>query len=178
MLCDSPGGSLIALEGFDSITFFTALMERSVLQSVHKIKKNSSNGEYEALSFVSDGKTYQSRLAKKTPKKDGYFLAVWKKDSDGPNAPYDVAEFSDYLLVFIADGFKRGYFCFPRSELAQRGVLRADGRGKMAFRVYPIWCVDLNASAARAQRWQVQYFHELGAKTQQCTCGNETNRNK
>lgn len=38
-----------------------------------------ANQEYEAFIFTSDGRTYQSRKAKKTPLKKGYFLAFWQK---------------------------------------------------------------------------------------------------
>lgn len=38
-----------------------------------------ANQEYEAFIFTSDGRTYQSRKAKKTPLKKGYFLAFGKK---------------------------------------------------------------------------------------------------
>lgn len=37
------------------------------------------NHEYEAFNFKLAHHTFKSRLAKKTPKKTGYFVAIWQK---------------------------------------------------------------------------------------------------
>lgn len=120
------------------------------------------NQDYESISFNIDGTNYQSRLAKKTPKKKGYFLACWIKNFNNINIPYREDNFSDYLLVLILDVQNKGYFKFPKSVLIEKGILKSPStKGKMAFRVYPNWENDLNATALKTQAWQVQYFYKL-----------------
>ncbi|VTS40196.1 MepB protein [Streptococcus pseudoporcinus] len=51
------------------------------------IVKDKWNIDYEGLILLSkDKQTYKRcRLAKQTPKKDGYFTAFWQKSSNGKN---------------------------------------------------------------------------------------------
>lgn len=132
------------------------------LAQFQQVRRELWNEEYEALHFVAGTKKYRSRLAKKTPKKDGYFLTLWEKNAEGTNIPFAAKKFCDYLVVFIVDKDRRAYFYFPREELARRGILTLEGqKGKMAFRVYPSWCTGLNASAKRTQSWQAHFFNIL-----------------
>lgn len=57
-----------------------------------------------------------------------------------------------------------------RSRLAKstpkkQGILSSEiSKGKMAIRVYPSWISNLNPSAAKTQKWQVEYFVDLSHK--------------
>ncbi|MEX3631623.1 MULTISPECIES: MepB family protein [Rothia] len=149
-------------EKIRSFQFLDALIKSGEIDEIQQVTTSPYNSEYEALTFSTSENSYQSRMGRKTPKKNGYFLALWQKDATGSNIPFTAKEFCDYLLVFISDGHLHGYFSFPRKVLAERGILASEGkRGKMAFRVYPSWCVDLNPSAHREQSWQLHYWSAM-----------------
>lgn len=119
------------------------------------------NQDYEALTFSLNGKTYKSRLAKKTPTKAGYFVTCWTKDENNRNQPYSIDTFTDYLIIIVIDEELNGYFLFPRKLLKEKGILSSsEQKGKMAFRVYPRWCEHLNKTAEQTQKWQCKYFFE------------------
>ncbi|MBE5666125.1 MepB family protein [Staphylococcus sp. SS251] len=119
------------------------------------------NKEYEALTFSYKEMIYKSRLAKKTPNKSGYFVTCWTKNEDNYNRPYKIDEFADYLIVAVIDDELNGYFLFPKEVMCEKGILASSNyQGKMAFRVYPTWCNDLNQTAQHTQNWQCNYFFE------------------
>lgn len=128
---------------------------------VKDLTEEKYNQDYEALTFSFKEETYQSRLAKKTPTKSGYFVTCWTKDEDNYNRPYKIEEFADYLIVAVIDHELNGYFLFPRELLVEKGILASSKyQGKMAFRVYPKWCNQLNKTAGQTQKWQCKYFFE------------------
>lgn len=122
------------------------------------------NQEYEGFDFTVLDLKYRSRLARKTPKKAGYFLAIWEKDVENRNIPFFDATFPDFLMVNILDGERKGLFIFPKAILRQQGILSSNAKqGKMAFRVYTPWDKDLNVSATKTAKWQLPFFVELPA---------------
>ncbi|MDI0003531.1 MepB family protein [Staphylococcus aureus] len=128
---------------------------------VKDLTEEKYNQDYEALTFSFKEETYQSRLAKKTPTKAGYFVTCWTKDEDNYNRPYKIEEFADYLIVAVIDDELNGYFLIPRELLVEKGILTTfEHKGKMAFRVYPKWCNQLNKTAGQTQKWQCKYFFE------------------
>ncbi|HII0954790.1 TPA: MepB family protein [Staphylococcus aureus] len=128
---------------------------------VKDLTEEKYNQDYEALTFSFKEETYQSRLAKKTPTKSGYFVTCWTKDEDNYNRPYKIEEFADYLIVAVIDDELNSYFLFPRELLVEKGILASSKyQGKMAFRVYPKWCNQLNKTAGQTQKWQCKYFFE------------------
>lgn len=130
-----------------------------------QFEKDFFNHDYEGLRFVVNDMYYHSRLAKKTPTKNGYFLAMWEKNKCGVNIPYDVDSNFDFLLVIVKDGKQQGHFSFPKSTLIEKGILSNQGmKGKMAFRVYTPWNVNLNANATKTQTWQTNYFVDTSIK--------------
>lgn len=54
------------------------------------------------------------RLAKKIPKKEGYFTAFWKKDQDNNNIPYTDKDLGDELVIVVIDGCRCGLFMIPK----------------------------------------------------------------
>ncbi|MBW5790619.1 MepB family protein, partial [Listeria monocytogenes] len=106
-----------------------------------------------------DGTTIRTRLAKKTDKKAGYFVAFWEKDEFGKNCPFDENDCADFLCIVVIDGDLNGLFVFPRQCLIDKGILTSEASiGKMAARFYPTWCQDLNKIAKKTQAWQQVYF--------------------
>ncbi len=126
---------------------------------VKDLTEEKYNQDYEALTFSFKEETYQSRLAKKTPTKAGYFVTCWTKDENNCNQPYSKEAFADYLMIIVIDEELSYYFLFPRELLIEKGILTTfEYKGKMAFRVYPKWCNQLNKRAEQTQKWQCKYF--------------------
>jgi hypothetical protein len=120
------------------------------------------NHEYEAFNFNINNNSFKSRLAKKTPKKAGYFVTLWLKNELEKNRPYNYDEMKDKLIINVLDGDNKGQFIFPKELLADKGVLRiGKEKGKMAFRIYPSWETNLNKAAIKTQKWQAPYFLDL-----------------
>ena len=78
------------------------------------------NKEYEALDLSINHIKCKSRLAKKTNKKQGYFVTLWTKDSMSVNQPFEYANFPEKLIVNVIDKDKLGQFIFPKDELLKR----------------------------------------------------------
>ncbi len=115
--------------------------------------------DYEGVTLKIYERKFRSRLAKKTFKKKGYFVAFWEKDEQGINQAYSYKNYPEKLIISILDGERSGQFIFPKSLLLQKKILRDESsKGKMALRVYPSWETDLNKSANSTQVWQSLYF--------------------
>ena len=117
------------------------------------------NQEYEAFNFEFNGIKFKSRLAKKTPKKEGYFVACWRKNETNKNRPFNCKDSKDKLIINILDRSKKGQFIFPKELLVEKGIISSEKhKGKMAIRVYPSWEKNLNKTALNTQKWQIPYF--------------------
>lgn len=120
------------------------------------------NLAYEGFTFSLNHRSFRHRRAKKTPKKQGYFVVFWEKDMQNKNQAYSVAESLEITIVTVIDQEKVGQFLFPRAILQQQGILRSEAqKGKMGIRVYPTWELDLNKNAQQIQKWQAPYFIDL-----------------
>ncbi|GAA6825996.1 MepB family protein [Helicobacter pylori] len=120
------------------------------------------NTEYEAMNLYMNGKYYKSRLAKKTPKKAGYFVAIWHKNPENKNVPFKYEESPDILVINVIDNNHKGQFKFHKDMLRNKGIVQSQNyKGKMALRVYPDWEQQLNKTALATQKWQSKYFEDL-----------------
>ena len=127
-----------------------------------EIQEERHNQAYEGCLFSIDQHLFRSRLAKKTPKKKGYFVVFWEKDSQQHNQAYSFEESPDRVIVTVIDDDKCGQFLFPKEVLRKQSVLRTEeSKGKMALRVYPNWEKDLSDAALKTQKWQSPYFISL-----------------
>ncbi|UNM97401.1 MepB family protein [Ignatzschineria rhizosphaerae] len=145
-----------------SVTLLKTLFLTLGKPSPEIIALDPYNQEYEGFDFRVLNVNYRSRLARKTPKKAGYFLAIWEKDAENKNISFSEITFPDFLMVNILDGERKGQFIFPKWVLKQQGILSSSTKpGKMAFRVYTPWDTDLNRSAAKTAKWQLPFFVEL-----------------
>ncbi|MBF2441708.1 MepB family protein [Listeria innocua] len=134
---------------------------QSELGELEIIREELQNKEYRGMivKIAKDGTMIRTRLAKKTDKKAGYFVAFWEKDELGKNCPFDENDSADFLCIVVIDGDLNGLFVFPRQCLIEKGILTSEvGIGKMAARFYPSWCQDLNKIAKKTQAWQQAYF--------------------
>jgi hypothetical protein len=121
---------------------------------------------YDACRFVLDGRKIISRTAKITPKKLGQFVTFWKRNANGPIEPFDENDQIDFYVVNVRTENEFGQFVFPKSVLIKNGIISTDAKeGKRAFRVYPGWDTAKNKQAQRNQKWQLNYFYEIGETT-------------
>ncbi|UEX89906.1 MepB family protein [Staphylococcus ratti] len=154
------------MNDYISIQYLRTIIEKMQWGTLSNIKIENWNETYEAFDFVLNGIAFKSRLAKKTPKKQGYFVAVWQKNKENKNVPFKYNESQDKIIINVIEGAKNGQFVFPKSLLLEKGILSSDHtKGKMAFRVYPCWEKALNATALRTQKWQAPYFIDLSEVT-------------
>ncbi|QIL46533.1 MepB family protein [Vagococcus coleopterorum] len=129
-----------------------------------RLQIESQNSEYEGCWFDLNGKTYRSRLAKKTPTKAGYFVVAWEKDRENVNQAYNFESAKDYLVINIIDNDLRGQFLFPKEILIKKGIIKTEEqKGKMGFRVYLPTEQDLNKTATQTQRWQKAYYTDVNS---------------
>ncbi len=146
-----------------SIELVTSYLKPSILVN---LVFEPHNQDYQACTFSVGTTSYRSRLAKKTPKKKGYFVACWEKDTFNQNQAYSYEKYPDSLIVAIIDDSKKGLFIFPKEILLKKYILKTKNQsGKMAFRLYPIWETGLNPTAQKTQNWQVPYFTNLSKET-------------
>ena len=122
------------------------------------------NEDYESILIKpkNDQAYKRWRLAKKTPKKEGYFTVFWKKDQDNKNIPYSDEDLGDELIIVVIDGCQCGLFIIPQEVAISKKILSTkDSQGKMAMRFYPSWCTHLNKTAQATQKWQLDYFQKI-----------------
>ncbi len=142
---------------YKSIEILNTILDENL--ELNSIIYENQNEEYEGIAFPNLG--IRSRLAKRTPKKKGYFVASYVAKEGIKNRPYTSDESLDYLAICISDSEHEGAFMFPKQMLVSKGILTTDKLGKMAFRVYPPFEMDLNATATLTQTWQSRYYHNI-----------------
>lgn len=115
--------------------------------------------EYGACSFELNGKAIQYRVSKITPKKNGQFVAIWKRNTDGKTVPFHVSDEIDFIIISTKCDNTFGQFIFPKSILADRGILSQNGKeGKRGIRVYPPWVRTTSNQAAKTQAGKLNFF--------------------
>lgn len=133
---------------------------------ISDFKLEPESKEYDACRFDLDGRKIISRNAKITPKKVGQFVTFWKRNENGPIEPFDENDQIDFYVVNVRTENEFGQFVFPKSVLIKKGIISTDTKeGKRAFRVYPSWDTAKNKQAQRNQKWQLNYFYEIGKMT-------------
>ncbi|MEL0627700.1 MepB family protein [Salinibacterium amurskyense] len=118
------------------------------------------NAEYGAVTTLPAAT--RIRVAKLTPTKPGFFVTVWRRDTDGTTQPFPSDDGTQHLVVVTRDSNGFGAFVFPLSVLIARSIVSVDGRGgKRGFRVYPPWADTRNRQAQDTQQWQCEHFHSF-----------------
>lgn len=139
-----------------------AILKGYNLGTLRNISAENQNNDYEAFICDVNETSIRSRRAKLTPKKAGYFVAFWEKSNVGKNQAYTYDDFPDKLIINIMDEALKGQFIFPKDILNNYGILQTNScQGKMAMRVYPTWCKELNKTALATQKWQANYFIDM-----------------
>ena len=119
----------------------------------------SESEEYGACVFTLQGLRIQFRVGKITPKKIGYFVALWKRGDNGSTQPYDHDDAFDFFIISVKKEENLGQFIFPKSVLLQQGIVSTPQQsGKRGIRLYAPWDNPLSAQAKKTKAWQGQYF--------------------
>lgn len=120
---------------------------------------NTESAEYGACTFCLNGMKIYHRVSKITPTKPGQFVTIWKRNNDGITAPFLQSDDFDFLIITARSGGKFGQFIFPKSVLAEKGIISTnDKEGKCGMRVYPPWDVAGNTQAEKTKSWQTLFF--------------------
>ena len=136
-----------------------ALFLKSDQLQITNIERDSSYVDYIGHDFKIGSVSVKFRKAKLTPKKNGLFVTLWKRNSAGITTPFNVEDFVDFCIIFAEEAGQQGFYLFPKATLAKHKILTHNGNeGKRGFRVYPSWCVVQSKQAEQTQRWQNAYF--------------------
>ncbi len=123
------------------------------------LKWNTESLEYGACSFELGDKKIMYRVSKITPTKNGQFVTIWKRNHKGITEPFDINDEIDFVIITARSGNKLGQFIFPKSVLANKGILTQNGKpGKRGIRVYPPWDKPGSKQAEKTQNWQLNHF--------------------
>ena len=123
---------------------------------ISDFKQEAESKEYDACQFKLNGFRIISRTSKITPKKIGQFVTFWKRNTNGPIAPFHESDPFDFYIINIASENKLGQFVFPKAVLLKKGIISTDNKeGKRGFRVYPIWDTVISKQALLTQKWQL-----------------------
>lgn len=102
---------------------------------------------------------YEIRTAKITPKKNGLFVSIWKRDVSGTSQPPQSHDHFEFLIVKVREKEWSGFFIFPKKILIKKRIVMDNGKGgKRGIRVYPPWTSAMSKQAKHTQEWQVYYF--------------------
>lgn len=133
---------------------------------ISNFRMETESRPYNACQFVLNAAKTINRDGKITPKKLGQFLTCWKRNNHGPIEPFDKKDQFDFLTVNVQTKTSLGQFVFPKAILLKQGIISTDKKeGKRAFRVYPPWDIPKSNQALKAQKWQLNYFFEIGHTT-------------
>lgn len=133
---------------------------------ISDFKKEQEGKEYDACQFKLNGMNIICRSSKITPKKVGQFVAFWKRNTDGITEPFNENQKIDFYVINVKSENNFGQFVFPKSELIKKEIISTGKKdGKRGFRVYPIWDKTENKQAEKTQKWQLEYFYEIGNLT-------------
>ena len=118
--------------------------------------------DYAGCDFKTAHFNIKFRKAKITPKKNGQFVTLWKRNSNNETQPLDESDNVDFLIIVTEENNNYGFFLFPKNELLKRQILsRKQKEGKRGFRVYPSWTKTESKQAEKTQSWQTHYFVEV-----------------
>ncbi|MBP9752466.1 MAG: MepB family protein [Proteobacteria bacterium] len=133
---------------------------QKTLDDVTNVLIDEESKDYAACQFIMSGKKNLFRNAKKTPKKVGMFVTLWKRPTkDSEICPFDKTDNVDFVIVKSRDEYDDGYFVFPVDVFFKYGIFSKDQKdGKRAIRVYSPSHITQNLQSTKTQKWQKNYF--------------------
>lgn len=115
--------------------------------------------EYSGCSFKLGDLKVKFRQAKVTPKKNGLFVTLWKRNSENKTEPFSLNDPFDFYIVAAKQEDNFGFFIFSKDILSEKSILtNSKKEGKRGFRVYPDWAETTNNQATKTKVWQTKYF--------------------
>ncbi|WP_244932582.1 MepB family protein [Leptospira yanagawae] len=128
--------------------------------NIREFQMEDEGFEYKACHFKCNQKNILFRKAKITPKKIGFFVTLWKRNTNGQIQPLTQKDPIDICIIEVIDKKKIGFFLFDKHILNEKGILFGKSKGKLGFRIYPKWTKPTNKQAIATQKWQILYFYE------------------
>jgi hypothetical protein len=129
------------------------------------IKLEKESGAYSACTFELNKLSIVYREANITPTKIGQFVTIWKRNSAGITAPFNVDDDIDLVVISCRNGEQLGQFVFPKAILGEKKIFTKNNvEGKRGIRLYPNWDIAINKQAIKTQAWQLEYFLEMATE--------------
>ncbi|AJH13540.1 MepB family protein [Myroides profundi] len=134
------------------------ILVNSITTSISDIQWSTEKNDYNACTFYFNNKKVIYREAKITPKKVGYFVAIWQRDHDGKTIPYHITDDFDYFIIAT----QQGYFLYPKEELARLHIISTEQKeGKRGMRVYPILETEMNKQALKTFQSHLPFWNNF-----------------
>lgn len=115
--------------------------------------------DYKGCSYRVKNTSIIQRNSKSTPKKDGQFVTLWKRNKQGETCPLELNDTFDFVIIICVKENFVGRFLFPKNVLVEKGYISTKSKeGKRGFRVYPNWDRPTSKQAVKTQSWQLEYF--------------------
>jgi len=142
----------------------SAILEKLNLQ-ISNLTEDKECNEYLGFNFTIGTQNYKFRKAKITPKKNGQFVTLWKRNANGITEPFHYSDPFDFYIIATNQDNKKGIFLFPKQALRENKILNDIHSGKRGFRLYPSWDTAESSQANQTQKWQSTYFIDLTEDT-------------
>lgn len=134
-------------------------------KGISNIVAELESKEYLAHTFLLEEEKVIFRKAKITPTKTGQFVTIWKRNSEGITAPFDISDNFEFFIIFVRKEELTGVFIFPKSVLHQERIVSDENKdGKRGIRVYPSWDEVKSKQAIKTKEWQKAFFTDLSLK--------------
>jgi hypothetical protein len=118
--------------------------------------------EYGACSFKINNFSILFRKSKKTPKKVGMFVTLWKRNAKSlTTEAFDENDDIDFVVIHSQDDIHKGYFIFPKMVFVKQGIFSKNNKGgKRAMRLYSPYHVTESDQALKSKAWQSGYYYD------------------
>ncbi|WP_323611013.1 MepB family protein [Erysipelothrix enhydrae] len=128
---------------------------------VEVISRDFYNDSYFGMNVLIENQVeFVYREGRSTPKKQGHFVTLWKKDDQGfKNIPYRQSDLKTGLIIYISDEQDPGFFVVHIRDIDQFKILQSEHvPGKMGFRVYHPSILLTSSQAQKTQTKMKPYF--------------------
>ncbi|WP_025125567.1 MepB family protein [Myroides odoratimimus] len=134
------------------------ILGNCISTSISDIQWGIEKNDYNACTFTLNDKKFIYREAKVTPKKVGYFVAIWQRDYEGKTIPYRITDDFDYFIIST----QQGYFLYPKEELARLHIISTEqNEGKRGMRVYPNLEAEMNKQALKTYQSHLPFWNNF-----------------
>ena len=135
-----------------------SLTDNKFNASISDVQIVKEKNDYNACTFTLNDKKFIYREAKVTPKKVGYFVAIWQRDQQGKTIPYHIKDDFDYFIIST----QQGYFLYPKEELARLHIISTEqNEGKRGMRVYPNLEAEMNKQALKTYQSHLPFWNNF-----------------